>query len=180
VRFHTLCSYKTAAPVLALGLGALLVGCGNSSPKASSTPSPKASTSASSTPTATSTGSSALSGTAGTIAANWESFFSGKTSAATKVSLLENGSQFAKIIDQQSGSSMATTASAKVTGVTGITSTAATVAYSIDLAGTPALPDQSGQAVYQDASWKVGDKSFCALLALELGKNGLPAACSSS
>jgi hypothetical protein len=121
-----------------------------------------------------------MSGAAGTIAANWETFFSAKTPNAKRVSLLENGSQFQQVIAAQSGSSLASTASAKVTAVTGITSSQATVAYSIDIAGTPALPNQTGQAVYQDGTWKVGDKSFCALLALELGKNGLPAACSAS
>jgi hypothetical protein len=99
---------------------------------------------------------------------------------AKRVTLLENGAQFQKVISEQAGSSLASTASAKVSGVTGITSTQATVAYSIDIGGTPALANQSGQAVYQDATWKVGDKSFCSLLALELGKSGLPAACSSA
>jgi hypothetical protein len=166
---------KTAVPVLAVGLSALLVGCGNSSPKASST--------ASSTPKASSTsspGSSSMTGTAGTIAANWETFFSAKTPNAKRITLLEDGTQFTKVISEQSGSSLASTASAKVSGVTAITSSTATVAYSIDIGGTPALANQTGQAVYQDGTWKVGDKSFCSLIALELGKSGLPAACSAS
>jgi hypothetical protein len=121
-----------------------------------------------------------MTGTAGTIAANWETFFSAKSSTAKRVSLLENGAQFQKVIAAQSTSSLAATASAKVSGVTGITSTQATVAYSIDIGGTPALPNQSGQAVFQGGTWKVGDKSFCSLLILELGKSGVPAACSAS
>lgn len=178
MRWHTLRGYRAAAPLIVLGLGALVAGCGGSSPKATSTtsPSPTASSPASSSP---STGGSSLTGTAATIAANWETFFSAKTSVAKRVTLLQDGAQFQKVISEQAGSSLASTASAKVSGVTGITSTHATVAYSIDISGTPALPNQTGQAVYQDATWKVGDKSFCALLVLELGKN-VPAACSSA
>ena len=40
-----------------------------------------------------------------------------------------------------------------------------------------ALPSQTGTAIYQSGMWKVGDKSFCALLVLELGKSGVPSAC---
>ena len=40
------------------------------------------------------------------------------------------------------------------------------------LGTTPALTNQSGPAVYQDGTWKVGDASFCALLALENGGKG--------
>ncbi|HLN68258.1 MAG TPA: DnaJ domain-containing protein [Streptosporangiaceae bacterium] len=106
-------------------------------------------------------------------------FFSGKTSAATKITLLQNGQAFTTIINAQSGSSMARSASAKVTKVTVTSSAQATVTYNILLGTTPALTNQSGLAVYQNGTWKVGDASFCTLLALENGGKA-PSVCSSA
>jgi len=112
------------------------------------------------------------------ITANWEAFFSGKTSAAKKISLLENGSKFASVINAQAGSSIATGAAAKVTAVVVNSATSATVSYDILLSGATALPNQTGTAVYQDGIWKVGDVSFCQLLKLENGGTA-PSVCSS-
>ncbi len=50
--------------------------------------------------------------------------------------------------------------------------------YDIYLGGKPALSNQTGTAVSQDGTWKVGDVSFCQLLALENGDKA-PAVCSS-
>jgi hypothetical protein len=56
------------------------------------------------------------------------------------------------------------------------------VSYSILLGGQPALSGQTGVAVLQDGTWKVGLASFCGLLATENGGKtaGLPAACRSA
>ena len=51
--------------------------------------------------------------------------------------------------------------------------------YDIFIGGKPALSNQTGTAVYQDGTWKVGDGSFCQLLALENGGKA-PPACSSA
>jgi hypothetical protein len=101
------------------------------------------------------------------ITTNWEAFFDGKTSAAKKISLLENGQKFASIINAQAGSGIAASAGAKVTAVVVNSPTQATVHYDITLNGTTALANQAGTAVYQDGTWKVGDVSFCQLLKLE-------------
>jgi hypothetical protein len=55
----------------------------------------------------------------------------------------------------------------------------ATVTYDILVSGTPALKNQTGVAVYENGTWKVGVTSFCGLLTIEnSGKTtGLPAAC---
>ena len=47
------------------------------------------------------------------------------------------------------------------------------------LGTTPALTNRSGVAVYQNGTWKVGDASFCGLLALENGGKP-PSVCSSA
>jgi hypothetical protein len=110
------------------------------------------------------------------ITTNWEAFFNGQTGAAKKISLLQNGDKFAAIIRAQAGSGLASSAGAKVTAVVVNSATSATVSYDITLSGATALPNQTGTAVYENGTWKVGDVSFCQLLKLE--NNGTaPAAC---
>ncbi len=163
MRSHSLTRRITSVPVLGLALLTAIAACGSSS-----TPSVSPPPSTHSSPSAT-----AL------ITANWEAFFSGKTSAAAKITLLQDGQAFATIINAQSGSSMARSASAKITKVTVTSPAQATVTYDILLGTTPALTNQSGLAVYQNGTWKVGDASFCGLLALENGGKA-PSVCSSA
>ena len=168
--------------VLALVIG--LVACGGhgktTTASVTSAPAPATSaptTSASAAAPSTSTGAGATATAA--ITKNWTTFFDAKTPVATRIALLQNGQQFASIIRSQAGSGLAATATSKVTGVTAESSTEAKVTYSILIGGVAALTGQSGVAVLQDGIWKVGDTSFCGLLALEnAGKTaGLPAAC---
>jgi hypothetical protein len=78
------------------------------------------------------------------------------------------------------GNPLADGANAKVLSVSNVTATQATVKYDVLLGTTVALPNQTGTAVFQDGTWKVGDGSLCGLLSLELKKSQLPAACSSA
>jgi hypothetical protein len=116
------------------------------------------------------------------IAANWAAFFNAKTPVATRVGLLQDGQVFSSLIKAQASSSLASEASAKVTKVTLVSPEEAKVTYSILVAGQPALSNQTGVAVYQGGTWKVGTGSFCGLLALENGGNtsSLPGACKSA
>jgi hypothetical protein len=145
--------------LLACAIGAGLAACSSSSSTTSSAP-------AAAAPSATST-SSGSSSAEKTIAANWTAFFSPKTPVDKRVSLLQNGSTFASVIRAQASSSLASEASAQVTKVTVTSPSQATVIYTVLLAGTPALSNQKGVAVYQDGTWKVGLASFCGLLTLE-------------
>lgn len=170
MRFHRYISYllgSSALIVLALATTA----CGGSSPSSHSTP----------PPAATSPAASAAAGgnAAAEITTNWEAFFSAKTPVSQRVGLLQDGPQFQSVIQAQAGSSLASQASAKVTNVTVTSPTQATVKYNILLNGTTALPNQTGTAVLENGTWKVGVTSFCGLLTLENGgkTNGLPAAC---
>jgi hypothetical protein len=83
---------------------------------------------------------------------------------------------FGSIISKQAGSSLASSASAKVTKVTVTSPTQAKVTYDVLLGGSPALSGQSGVAVKQGGTWKVGAASFCGLLKLEQTP-GLPSVC---
>jgi hypothetical protein len=101
------------------------------------------------------------------VKTDWVTFFAGTTPAKTKINLVQNGKAFAPIIDGQASSPMAKSVTATVSGVTINSSTKATVHYSLDLGGKPALTKQTGTAVLQSGTWKVGAGSFCGLLALE-------------
>jgi hypothetical protein len=166
-----------------LGLCALAVvatACGSSTPSASTPPATApAATTPAATPSATTSTSPAASGSAAAITTHGEAFFSAKTPVAKRVSLLQDGSQFESIIKGQAGTGLAATASAKVVSVSMTTPSQATVKYDILVSGSTALANQTGTAVLESGTWKVGVASFCGLLKLEELKT-LPAACSSA
>ena len=183
MRSHLL-ARRIAASALGLGLAVTMGACSSSSPTATASPSsaPAASSAASSPATgssasASSSGPAAAGDAKAQITTNWEAFFSGKTSAAKKISLLQNGQKFASVINAQAGSGIATSAAAKVTAVVVNSPAKATVRYDITLGGTTALANQTGTAVYQDGMWKVGDVSFCQLLKIE-NAGTAPSVCS--
>ena len=181
MRSHLL-ARRIAAPALGLALALTMAACSSSGSSTTASPSsappssaPASSPAAGSSPTA---GSTAASGNAtALVTANWVAFFDGKTSAAKKISLLENGQKFASIINAQAGSGIAASAGAKVHAVTVNSPAQATVHYDITLNGQTALGNQTGTAVYQDGMWKVGDVSFCQLLKIENGGTA-PSVCS--
>ena len=184
MRFQLLARRITLAPTLAVVLALTVAACSSSSSTSASTSSssssaPAASSSAPSSAAASSPSTGGSSAAVAQITASWEAFFDGKTSAAKKITLLQNGQKFASVINAQAGSSIATGAGAKVTAVVVNSATSATVSYGITLNGASALPNQTGTAVYQDGIWKVGDVSFCELLKLENGGTA-PSVCSSA
>ena len=152
--------------MLLCALGTSVAACGSSGSSSSSTPSTSASStsaSSSASPSAAASGGNAVA----EITANWTAFFDPTTPLAKRISILQNGQMFSAAIQGSSRFPGASTASAKVTKVTVTSPTQAKVTYSILLAGTPVLPNQSGVAVLEGGTWKVGDASFCALLTLE-------------
>jgi len=156
--------------VVVCALAGVVTACGSSSPSSSTTTKPP-------TPTASSSSPPSTANAAAEITANWEKFFSAKTPVPTRVSLLENGSQFPTAALAPTG--LAAEASAKVLSVTNVTASQATVKYDVLLGTSVALPNQTGTAVYQDGTWKVGAASFCGLLSLEAGgkTSSLPPVC---
>jgi hypothetical protein len=167
--------------MLLCALGTSVAACGSSGSSSTSTPSPSASsTSATSAPSSASPSAAASGGSAvAEITANWTAFFDPKTPIAKRVSLLQNGQLFTSAIQASAGFPGASTASAKVTKVTLTSATQAKVTYTILLAGTPVLSNQSGVAVLVGGTWKVGDASFCSLLTLENGGKA-PTVCKSA
>jgi hypothetical protein len=185
MRFNLL-ARRIAAPALGLALAATMAACSSSSTSTAASPSsaPPSSATASSpavtssSAVASSPGQAASGNAKAQITSNWEAFFNGQTSAAKKIALLENGQKFASVINAQAGSGLASSAGAKVTAVVVNSPTKATVSYDITLSGATALANQTGTAVYQNGTWKVGDVSFCQLLKLE-NAGTAPSVCSS-
>jgi hypothetical protein len=172
MRFKLL-ARRIAVPALGVALAATMAACSSGSSSSASAepssaaPASSASSAPASSPASSSSGAAAGGNAKAQITANWEAFFNGSTSAAKKISLLENGQKFASVINAQAGSGLASSAGAKVTAVVVNSATKATVSYDITLSGATALPNQTGTAVYEDGTWKVGDVSFCQLLKLE-------------
>lgn len=139
---------------LAIALtGAVPAGCGASSSTSSQT-------------------NKAPSGTAATeaqIKHNWLEFFDPSTPPSTTVSLLQNGTRFAAVINAQAKSSFAKEASATVSAVKLTGPSSATVTYTLKLAGVPVpgVKNAHGTAVKTGGTWQVADASFCQLLKLE-------------
>jgi hypothetical protein len=184
MRFELL-ARRIMAPALGLALAATVAACSSSSsstPPASSGSSsasaPASSASAPSAPASSASSSASSPGNSAAaqtqIKANWEKFFNGKTSAEQKIALLQNGQKFADAIRGLASSPLFGSASAKVKAVVVNSATSATVSYDILVAGAAALKNQTGTAVYEGGTWKVGDVSLCQLLKLQ---GGAPAAC---
>jgi hypothetical protein len=100
-----------------------------------------------------------------TITNNWESFFSSKTNVAGKVRLLQNGGHFTSVVQGFASNPLAKNVSASVSSVTLQGPNKAKVVYVVKFAGS-SLPKQTGTAVRENGTWKVGDASLCKLIAL--------------
>jgi hypothetical protein len=179
MRFPLVARRIILAPALVLALALAVAACSSSSSSSSSAPAstsaPASSAPASSAP-ASSSGSSAA---VAQITANWQKFFAASTPLSQRVALLQNGSTFSSAINDFAKLPLANGIGAKVTGVTVTSATQATVTYSIVSGSTTLLGGQSGTAVYQDGTWKVGDASLCGLFKLVPG-GSVPAACNSA
>jgi hypothetical protein len=167
------------APALALALALAVAACSSSSSSSSSSASPS-SAPASSAPASSAPASSASGNSAAVaeITANWEKFFNFGTPTSERVALLQNGSAFSSAISALSKIPLASGIGAKVTSVTVNSATSATVNYNLVSGSATLLGGQTGTAVYEDGTWKVGDASLCGLFKLVPGGT-VPAACNS-
>jgi len=172
------------ATAIALTLACALAAC--SSGSASSSSAATASTAAS--PSATAAASSPATnggGQAGNVTAiteikaNWVKFFSSSTPNSERAALLQNGQTFASAIKSFASNPLASQVSAKVDSVTLSSATQAAVKYDLTAAGQSVASGQTGTAILQDGTWKVGDDVFCGLLkqGAALLNMTLPAAC---
>jgi hypothetical protein len=105
----------------------------------------------------------------------YEKFFSGKTSLSDRVALLQNGPKFRSVVQGFASNPLAKNVTASVSSVTLQGQNRAKVVYEVKLAGA-SLPKQTGTAVRENGTWKVGDASLCKLIALQ---GSTPSACKS-
>ena len=109
------------------------------------------------------------------ITTAYENFFSSNTSVAGKVRLLQNGQRFEPLVKAFASNPLAKKTSATVSSVTLQGPNRAKVVYQVKFAGS-SLPKQTGTAVRENGTWKVGDASLCKLIALG---GTTPSACKS-
>ena len=143
---------KQLAPVVVVGL--VLAGCGGSSQ----------------TTTTSNTAAARAQ-----IKSAYEKFFSGKTSIPDRVAVLENGPKFKALVTSFASNPLAKNVSVAVSSVTLQGANHARVVYTVKLGGA-GLPKQTGTAVLQNGSWKVGDASLCKLVSLQ---GSTPSVCKS-
>lgn len=107
------------------------------------------------------------------IKSAYETFFSGKSTIPERVAVLQDGPRFKGLVTSFANNPLAKNVSATVGTVTLQGANKAKVTYTVKLGGTK-LPQQTGTAVRQNGTWKVGYLGLCKLVAL----GGVtPAAC---
>ncbi len=99
------------------------------------------------------------------IKSAYEKFFSSNTSIPDRVALLQNGPRFKGVVTSFANNPLASNTSATVSSVTLQGANRARVVYTVKVAGA-GLPKQTGAAVRENGTWKVGDASLCKLIAL--------------
>lgn len=152
------------AAALILALAPALAACSDDNGGGSESPPPSAT--AKTTPSAPPSAPADVTAAEKEVRENWQKFFDPKTSLEDKQKLLENGDRMAPVLRAFSGDARGGQVQAKVDKVTFTSPTEANVTYALTLKGATALPDASGTAVEQDGTWKVSDKSLCALVRL--------------
>ncbi len=168
------------APALALALALTAAACSGASASSPGSSSSSAPASAPASSGAASSGSTA-GGSAAAVAqitANWEKFFNSDTPVSEKVTLLQDGTVFQSAVNAFIDFPLASGLRAKVTSVTLDSATTATVKYDLTADGQPLLSGNTGRAVLQGGTWKVGDGSLCGLFRLIPGGT-VPSACNS-
>ncbi|GAA2512397.1 hypothetical protein [Streptomyces gobitricini] len=108
------------------------------------------------------------------IQKNWTTFFDPGTPTDRKVAVLENGDRMRPVLQAFSASPQAAQTSVQVKDVTFTSATRADVTYDLLVAGNPALPDSKGTAVHQQDTWKVSQKTLCALVRLSPDASAVP------
>jgi hypothetical protein len=105
----------------------------------------------------------------------YQTFFSPKTSIPARVAVLQDGHRFSALVTSFANNPLAKQVSVKVSSVTLGDGAAAPakVVYTVKLGGT-SLPTQTGTAVQQNGTWKVGFASLCRLVGLA---GSTPAVC---
>ncbi|MEU7060838.1 hypothetical protein [Streptomyces sp. NPDC046197] len=156
------------AATLAVVLVPALTGCsdksGGGSDSTPPTPTVERTTTVPASPAAT--GPADPAAATNEIKRNWQRFFDPAISTKDKQAVLENGDAMAPVLRAFGGDQRGGQVQAHVTKVEFSSPTDADVTYTLTLKGATALPDAKGTAVAQNGTWKVSDKTLCALVQL--------------
>jgi hypothetical protein len=128
--------------LLVLVVGLSLAACGGSSHSSSSGPSAETQ-----------------------IKSAYVKFFAGNTALSDRVALLQDGSRFKSVIQGFASNPLAKNASASVSSVMLQGANKAKVVFTVKF-GSTSLGQQTGTAVKQNGTWKVGYAGLCKLVAL--------------
>lgn len=109
------------------------------------------------------------------IKSAYQEFFSSKMGVPGKIQRLQNGARYELLVKSFYYNPLAKNVSATVSSVTLEGKDKAKVVYTVKLGGA-GLPKQTGTAVFQNGTWKVGDASLCKLVSLQ---GSTPSACKS-
>jgi hypothetical protein len=107
------------------------------------------------------------------ITSAYQKFFSGQTSVSDREAVLQDGSKFKSVIQAFASNPLAKNVSVTVSTVKLQGANNAKVGYTVKLGGV-GLPKQTGTAVRENGTWKVGDASLCKLVSLQ---GSTPPAC---
>ena len=99
------------------------------------------------------------------IKSAYEKFFSGQTSVPDREAVLQDGAKFKSVIQAFASNPLAKNVSVTVASVKPQGANDAKVVYTVKLGNTK-LPQQTGTAVRQNGSWKVGYLGLCKLVEL--------------
>ena len=100
------------------------------------------------------------------IKSAYQKFFAGSTSVADREAVLQDGSRFKSVIQAFASNPLAKNVNVTVSSVKLQGADNAKVVYTVKL-GSAGLPKQTGTAVRQNGTWKVGYASLCKLVALQ-------------
>ena len=109
------------------------------------------------------------------IKSAYQKFFSGKTPVSDRVAVLQDGPKFKALVTSFASNPLAKNVSVTVSSVKLQGANNAKVVYTVKLGGS-GLPKQTGTAVLQNGTWKVGSASLCKLVALQ---GSTPSVCKS-
>jgi hypothetical protein len=107
------------------------------------------------------------------IRSAYAQLFSPKTSLSDRIAVLQNGAKFKTVVSGFASNPLAKKVTVDVSKVQLQGSDKAKVVYTVKFGGT-SLPTQTGSAVVQDGTWRVGYASLCKLVALG---GSTPSAC---
>jgi hypothetical protein len=108
------------------------------------------------------------------IKSAYEKFFAPNTSLSDRVALLQDGPRFKSVVAGFASNPLAKKVNATVSSVT-LHGEKATVVYTVKFGGT-SLGQQTGTAVRESGTWKLGFAGLCKLVALS---GSTPSACKS-